>query len=257
MATKPLCSVVMPVYNAEKFIEKTLQSVINQTIKDIEIICVDDCSKDNSVEIIKEYQKKDDRIILLQNEINSKVSQTRNNGINAAKSDWIALLDSDDAWEPTFLEKVMQRQKETGGQLISTSCKFMDDDGNILNSAFIVPSEITYRQLLKQNKILCSSVFIKKELLLKYPFFADAVHEDYVCWLNVLKEIKKSYAVTEPLMIYRLTTGSKSRNKFKAIKMTYNTYKIHGIKFFGRLYYTFCNAINGIKKYSKIKWGRF
>lgn len=253
MTKKPLCSVVMPVYNAEKFLETTLKSVLNQTVKDIEIICVDDCSKDKSVEIIKEYQKSDSRIVLLQNEKNSKVSQTRNNGINVAKSDWVALLDSDDAWELDYLEKVMQKQKETGGQLISTSCKFMNDDGKILDSAFLVPEEITYKQLLKQNKILCSSVFIKKDLLLKYPFFADAVHEDYVCWLNILKEIKKSYAVTEPLLIYRLTTGSKSRNKFKAIKMTYNTYKIHGIKFFGRCYYTFCNAINGIKKYSKIK----
>lgn len=253
MTKKPLCSVVMPVYNAEKFLETTLKSVLNQTVKDIEIICVDDCSKDKSVEIIKEYQKSDSRIVLLQNEKNSKVSQTRNNGINVAKSDWVALLDSDDAWELDYLEKVMQKQKETGGQLISTSCKFMNDDGKILDSTFLVPEEITYKQLLKQNKILCSSVFIKKDLLLKYPFFADAVHEDYVCWLNILKEIKKSYAVTEPLLIYRLTTGSKSRNKFKAIKMTYNTYKIHGIKFFGRLYYTICNALNGIKKYRKIR----
>lgn len=253
MSRTPLCSVVIPVYNAERFIDKTLQSVLNQTVKDIEIICVDDCSIDNSVQIIKKYQELDDRIVLLQNEKNSKVSQTRNNGVKVAKSEWIALLDSDDAWYPTFLEEVMKRQKETSGQLISTSCRFMDNDGILLNSVFIVPPEITYKQLLKQNKILCSSVFINKELLLKYPFFADAVHEDYVCWLNILKEIKKSYAVVEPLMIYRLTTGSKSRNKFKAIKMTYNTYKIHGINFFGRLYYTFCNAINGMKKYRKIK----
>ena len=252
-SAKPLVSVVMPVYNAEKYIEKALSSVMNQTIKDIEILCVNDCSKDNSVEIIKKLQKKDSRIVLIENETNLKVSQTRNNGVNHAKADWIALIDSDDAWEPDYLEKVMARQEQTGGQLISTSCKFMDDDGKILDSAFIVPEEISYKQLLKQNKILCSSVFIKKELLLKYPFFADAVHEDYVCWLNILKEIGKSYAVSEPLLIYRLTTGSKSRNKFKAIKMSYNTYKIHGLNFFKRCYYTCCNAINGLKKYSKIK----
>lgn len=249
---KPLCSVVMPVYNAENFIDMALQSVLNQTIKDIEIICVDDCSTDKSIEKIKHYQEQDDRIILLQNDKNMKVSQTRNNGINVAKSEWIALIDSDDAWEPNFLEKVMQRQKETGGLLISTSCKFMNNDGKILDSVFLVPEEITYKQLLKQNKILCSSVFVKKELLQKYPFFADAMHEDYVCWLNILKEIKKSYTVTDTLMIYRLTSGSKSRNKFKALKMTYMTYKKHGLNFFKRCYYTFCNALNGIKKYSKI-----
>jgi len=251
--SKLVCSVVMPVYNAEKFIEKTLRSVMNQTVKDIEIICVNDCSKDKSTDIIKELQKEDSRIILVENETNLKVSRTRNNGVAHAKADWVALLDSDDAWEPTYLEKVIARRDETGGRLISTSCKFMNNDGEVLDSVFIVPEEITYKSLLKQNKILCSSVFIEKALLLKYPFFADAVHEDYVCWLNILKEIGKSYAVSEPLLIYRLTEGSKSRNKFKAIKMSYNTYKIHGIKFFKRCYYTFCNAVNGLKKYRKIK----
>ncbi|MBQ8430434.1 MAG: glycosyltransferase family 2 protein [Clostridia bacterium] len=97
------CSVVIPVYNAENFIETTLRSVVNQTIKDIEIICVNDCSKDNSVNIIKKLQQEDSRIILIENETNQKVSQPRNNGIKNAKSEWIALLDADDMWEQTFL----------------------------------------------------------------------------------------------------------------------------------------------------------
>lgn len=248
-----VCSVVMPVYNAEKFIETTLRSVMNQTVKDIEIICVNDCSKDNSVEIIKKLQKEDKRIVLLENETNLKVSQTRNRGVEYANSEWVALLDSDDAWEPTYLEEVMKRRDETNGLLMCTSCKFMTNEGELLESEFIIDSEITYKRLLKQNKILCSSVFIKKELLKKYPFYADAVHEDYVCWLSILKEIKVAYGVQKPLMIYRLTTGSKSRNKFKAIKMTFHTYRKHGLNFFKCCYYTMCNAINGLKKYSKIK----
>lgn len=250
---KLVCSIVIPVYNAERFIEETVRSVMNQTIKDIEIICVNDCSKDNSVDIIKKLQKEDKRIILLENETNLKVSQTRNKGINFAKSDWIALLDADDKWEPNFLEKVIARRDETGGRLVSTSCKYMSNEGKLLEGEFIIDKEITYKKLLKQNKILCSSVFVEKALLQKYPFYADAVHEDYVCWLNVLKEIGTSYGVQEPLMIYRLTVGSKSRNKFKALKMSYNTYKIHGLNFLKRSYYTICNAINGLKKYSKIK----
>ena len=194
-------------------------------MSEIEIICIDDCSTDKSVEIIEKLQKKDKRIVLLKNETNLKVSQTRNKGVQYAKAEWIALLDSDDKWEPNYLEEVIKRRDETNALIVSTSCKFMDNDGNLLNSSFIIKPEITYKMLLKQNLILCSSTFIKKELLLKYPFYADEVHEDYVCWLSILKEIEKSYGVLEPLMIYRLTTGSKSRNKFKAIKMSYNTYK--------------------------------
>ena len=250
---KLVASVVMPVYNAERFLEETLRSVMNQTVKDIEIICVNDCSKDGSVEIIKKLQKEDKRIVLLENAENMLVSQTRNRGVAYAHADWIAFLDSDDKWDSTYLEKVIARRDETGGSLISTSCKYMTNEGAVLDSDFIVPKKITYKMLLKQNKILCSSVFIKKELLVKYPFFADKVHEDYVCWLSILKEIGESYCVQEPLMIYRLTAGSKSRNKIKAIKMSYNTYKIHGLSFVKRLYYTMCNAINGLKKYSKVK----
>jgi len=248
-----ICSIVMPVYNAERFIKNTINSVLNQTISNFELICVDDCSKDGSVEIIKQMQKQDDRIVLIQNETNLKVSQTRNKGVQAAKSDWIALLDSDDMWEPNYLEEVVKRREETQGQLICTSCKYMDNEGTRLSSEFIIPPEITYKMLLKQNTILCSSVMIKKDLLINNPFYADDVHEDYVCWLKILKEIGVAYGVQNPLMIYRLTTGSKSRNKFKAIKMSYNTYKKHGLGFFKRCFYTVCNAINGLKKYSKIK----
>jgi len=145
------CSIVMPVYNAERFIEETIQSVLNQTVKEFELICVDDCSTDKSVEIIENLQKKDSRIILLKNETNLKVSQTRNKGVSQAKSDWVALLDSDDKWEPNYLEEVMKKRDETNGQLISTSCKFMDNEGNLLDSVFIIKPEITYKMLLKQN----------------------------------------------------------------------------------------------------------
>ena len=247
------CSVVIPVYNAEKFIETTLRSVVNQTIKDIEIICVNDCSKDNSVNIIKKLQQEDSRIILIENETNQKVSQTRNNGIKNAKSEWIALLDADDMWEPTFLEKVLAKRDEKNAKIVVSSESFMDNDGVRLQGAFIVKEEILYKNILKQNCISCSAVLVKKELLLENPFYADEVHEDYLCWLTILKKIGVAYGVQEALSVRRLTTGSKSRNKFKALKMSYKTYKKHGLGLFKRLFYTFCNGINGLKKYSSIK----
>lgn len=248
-----VCSVVIPVYNAERFIETTLKSVMNQTVKDIEIICVNDCSKDNSREIIKELQKTDKRIVLLDNEKNLRVSGTRNNGVKNAKSDWIALLDADDMWEPTFLEKVLKKRDEKNARLVVSSESFMDNDGNRLDGVFHVKEEILYKNLLKQNSISCSAVLIEKKLLEENPFYADEVHEDYLCWLTILKKIGKAYGVQEALSVRRLTVGSKSRNKFKAIKMSYNTYKKHGLGFFRRCFCTFCNAVNGLKKYSKIK----
>ncbi|MBQ8430435.1 MAG: glycosyltransferase family 2 protein, partial [Clostridia bacterium] len=101
-----------------------------------------------------------------------------------------------------------------------SSESFMDNDGVRLQGAFIVKEEILYKNILKQNCISCSAVLVKKELLLENPFYADEVHEDYLCWLTILKKIGVAYGVQEALSVRRLTTGSKSRNKFKALKMS-------------------------------------
>ncbi len=240
-------------YNAEKFIEQTVRSVMNQTMKNFEIICVDDCSTDKTCEIVENLQKEDARIVLLKNETNSKVCATRNYGIQQAKSDWIAFLDADDEWKENHLEELMKRQKETKATIVHSSYSFMTHEGEKLSSDFIVNDSITYKQLFYQNKILPSASMFKKSLLLSHPFYADEVHEDFLCWLNILKEEKVAFGVKTPTAVYRLTAGSRSRNKFKAIKMSYNTYKKHGVGFFKRCFYTLCNAINGLRKYSKIK----
>lgn len=248
-----VCSVVIPMYNAERYIENTLNSVLNQTEKRFEVICVDDCSTDNTFNIVKAMQEKDDRIVLIKNEVNSRVSKTRNNGIAHAKSDWVALLDADDMWETTFLEKVLAKRDEKNAKIVVSSEGFMSNEGERLQGVFIVKEEISYKNLLKQNSISCSAVLIEKQLLINNPFHADEVHEDYLCWLSILKKVGVVYGVQQPLSVRRLTVGSKSRNKFKAIKMSYNTYKKHGLNFFKRCFYTVCNAINGLKKYSKVK----
>lgn len=247
------CSVVIPVYNAERYIEQTVRSVMNQTVKEIEIICVNDCSTDNSVEIIKKLQLEDSRIKLINNEKNSKVSVTRNNGIKVANASWIALLDADDMWEANFLEEVIKARDEKNARLVCTSEGFMTNEGEKLDKCFIIDGEITYKQLLKQNKISASAVFVEKDLLLKYPFFYEEAHEDYLCWLSILKEIKVCYAVNKPLSYRRLTVGSKSRNKVKALKMSWKTYRKHGLNVFKSFYYLACNALNGLKKYKGVK----
>lgn len=248
-----VCSVVIPMYNAQGFIENTLNSVLRQTEKRFEVICVDDCSKDDTVKIVKEMQKRDSRIKLIQNEKNMRVSKTRNNGIAHASADWIALLDADDMWRDEFLEKVLAKRDEKNASMVISSETFMADDGTELKGEFIVKDEITYKNLLKQNSVSCSAVLVKKELLIENPFYADELHEDYLCWLTIIKKIGKIYGVKEPLSVRRLTVGSKSRNKFKAIRMSYNTLKKHGIGFFKRWFYVICNAVNGLKKYSKVK----
>ena len=172
-----VCSVVIPMYNAQRFIENTLNSVLRQTEKRFEIICVDDFSTDKTVEIVERIQKTDSRIKLLKNSDNMKVSFTRNRGVLKAQSEWIALLDSDDMWEDTFLEKVLAKRDEMNASMVVTSEKLMDDNQTVLGE-FIVKDEITYKDLLKQNSVSCSAVMVKKQLLVENPFYADHVHED-------------------------------------------------------------------------------
>jgi teichuronic acid biosynthesis glycosyltransferase TuaG len=119
-----------------------------------------------------------------------------------------------------------------------------------------VPGEITYKKLLKQNIISNSSVLVRKESYIKYsPDLNNSndLAEDFACWLNMLRSGLTASGIDEPLIIYRVTKGSRSGNKFTAARLNMNTYKCIGLGFFARLYYQFCYAVNGIKKYSHIR----
>ena len=98
-------SVIVPVYNSCEYIGSTLDSIINQDFKSFELIVIDDCSRDHTFQLICEWAEKDHRILALRNDVNSGVAKTRNRGIDLAKGQYIAFLDSDDLWLPKKLEK--------------------------------------------------------------------------------------------------------------------------------------------------------
>ena len=107
-----LISIIMPTYKCGKFIEESIISVQSQTYKNWELIIVDDCSEDGTVDLVLDYQKSDDRISLYQNATNSGAAVTRNTALKNAHGRWIAFLDSDDLWEPSKLEKQIKFMKE-------------------------------------------------------------------------------------------------------------------------------------------------
>lgn len=247
---EPLISVIIPCYNAEKIVGFTLDSVINQTYKNLEIICVNDCSKDGTLAVLEEYAKKDKRIKVLSNEKNSGVATTRNNALKIAKGEYIAFVDADDIWHLDKTEKQISFMLENNYKLTFTSVDFIDDNGNLTGNPFIIPKEVTYKQLLKQNVITLSSSIISKDILKDRLFHDDHLHEDFILWLELLKEeIDKAYGLTEILVDYRLTAGSKTRNKWKSLKMTYQTYKHFHINWIKAHYYLFHYIIRGLRKY--------
>lgn len=197
-----LISIIMAAYNTEKTIEQAINSVLSQTYTNFELLVVNDCSTDRTAELVKSIAAKDSRVRLISNVKNSGVSYTRKHGLEEAKGSWIAILDSDDAWAPEKLEKQIDLQRRTNADLLFTSSAFMDSEGHPIDWYLRAPSEVTYRQLLKQNVLSNSSALVRKELYAKNYAVGDEMHEDFAIWLSILKEGKKAYGVDEPLLIY-------------------------------------------------------
>lgn len=246
-------SIIMAAYNAEKTIEQAIYSVLCQTYPDFELLVVNDCSTDKTAALVAAIAEKDDRVRLISNEKNGGVSYTRKHGLEEARGEWIAILDSDDAWASEKLEKQIELQKKTNAELLFTGSAFMDADGKPINWYLSAPAEVTYRQLLKQNVLSNSSALVRKKLYAKHYAVGDEMHEDFAIWLSILKKGRKAYGVDEPLLIYRLAKSSKSGNKIKAARMNWNTYRYVGLNPVEALYYECWYMAKNIVKYANLK----
>lgn len=254
---KPLISIIMPAWNAEQTIEEAIRSVQEQTYPFWELIVIDDHSSDQTGEKVLELASEDSRICLKRNRKNLGVSRSRNRGVDLAGGNWVAFLDSDDLWRRDKLEKqvrLIHQKKEA--ELIFTGSAFIRGSAKSvipISYKLSVPEVISYRQLLKQNVISCSSVLVRKELLLQYPMRHDNMHEDYAVWLQILKNGFQARGIDEPLLIYRLSPGSKSGHKNKAAIMTYRVYRFMGLGHVQALYYFMWYAAKSLKKYFLIR----
>lgn len=251
-AAENLISVIMPAYNAEKYIETAINSVIDQSYKEWEIIVIDDCSTDNTCKIVQGID--DVRIRYIRNSVNLGAAESRNAGIRKAQGEWIAFLDSDDCWEKDKLSIQMEYAERFNAEFVFTGSAFMDEEGNLSSSVLSVPERVGYEKLLYQNVISCSSVLIKKWLMEKYPMHGSKdVHEDFLTWLIILKENNiEAVGINEPLLVYRVRRGSKSGNKLKAAVMTFRVYRNIGLSIPVAFYYWVWYVWKSIGKYAGI-----
>ena len=245
-----MVSIIMAAFNAQKTIGKAIESVIQQSYQNWELIVINDCSSDDTPEIVERYS--DSRIKLINNEHNYGVSRSRKRGLAAAKGNWIAILDSDDAWVPDKLEKQLCFARESKASIVFSGSAFMDSEGRPLNWILHVPHRLGYRELLKQNLISNSSVLIKKDLYKSHYVTGDDLHEDFAIWLSITKSGIDAYGIDEPLLIYRLAKASKSGNKLKAARMNWNTYRYSGLNVFSAFYYMCWYTVRGLKKYKNL-----
>ena len=188
---EPLVSVIMPVYNAEEFLDKSVSSVINQTYKNLEILLIDDCSTDNSYNILKEYANKDNRIKLFHNEQNKHVSATRNVGIKNATGKYLYFIDSDDFIDNDYIEHLVKTaEKENADIVVNTnmySCKNKRKKIHDLTRQFRTTPKDDYKILA--NKFfpsVCNRLF-KRELQIEYNIlFPDGIKYLEDGYFNVL-----------------------------------------------------------------------
>lgn len=246
---QPFVSVIMPCYNMERFIADTIQSVINQTYADWELLVVDDASSDKTVEVVQSFCEKDPRICLEVKSEHSGIANTRNRCLQMAKGRFLAFLDSDDLWHPDKLEQQLNFMTEHHIGFSYTSYDCVNESGHPLNKTIKTAGNLDYKAYLRNTIIGCSTVMIDTEKvgLVIVPDFRTS--EDAATWLDILKKGFKAFAIDQPLTSYKIRQKSASSNKLKAAYDLWTVYRKHEkLPFFKALYY-FCHYVfNAVKK---------
>lgn len=239
----------MPCYNATRFIEQAIDSVQAQSMTDWELIIIDDASTDSSREIITSYTNRDKRIKLIGLDKNQGAANARNKGIEYASGRYIAFLDSDDLWLPNKLEVQIEFMSTNNVALAYGSYEVINEQSELISTFHIPADKVSYSLLLKGSIIgNLTAVFDTKQVGKRY--FKNCGHEDYVLWLELLKEIECAHGLTEVLARYRLSSNSLSGKKWKTAKWQWYIYrKIEKLGFVTSAYYFISYAYRGLRKY--------
>ena len=244
-----LVSIIMPSYNCDKFISDTIYSVLNQSYKEWELLIVDDKSTDNSVNVITEFIKKDDRVQLFKQKVNSGAASCRNLAIEKSKGEFIAFLDSDDLWLPKKLEVQINFMMNNDYNFTHTSYFFIDEFNNKLSKTYQAKKKLTYNDMLYSNRIGCLSVVLNQSMIGKIFMPNLRKRQDYGHWLNILKIEKFAYGIEEPLAKYRLRENSMSSNKLEMLKWNFKLFhKTQHFSLIKSFYFVLCNVFIKIKE---------
>jgi len=221
-------SIIVPVYKAADYIAQTIEMVRNQTYSCWELILVEDCSGDNTAEVLKELEKElnDDRIRVIYKEKNEGAAKARNMGLEVASGRYIAFLDADDVWLPFKLEKELAHMQEKEAGFVFTAYEFGDEQARGTGKIVKVPEKLTYNQALSRTIIFTSTVLfdtrvVNKDLLV----MPNVPSEDSATWWRILREGHMAYGYSEVTTIYRRPAKSLSSDKKEAIRRIWFLYR--------------------------------
>lgn len=220
-----LVSIITPTYNCGKFIGETIESVLKQSYQNWEMIIVDDCSEDNTKEIVEKYIKKDKRIKYYLLDSNSGAAVARTMAMELSKGKYMAFLDSDDLWSTDKLERQICFMKTKDCAFSCTSYEKIDERGYTLNKVIKAISKTDYNRLLLDCPVGNSTVVYNVEKMGKFKVPNIRKRNDDALWLQMLKKEKYIIGMQDVLMQYRIRQNSISSNKLKVIKYHWILYR--------------------------------
>jgi teichuronic acid biosynthesis glycosyltransferase TuaG len=217
-------SIITPAYNAARFVSDAIEAVQQQTHRNWEMLVVDDCSSDDTREVVASFSSADPRIRLVAQPKNGGPAKARQAGLSAASGQYIAFLDSDDLWLPGKLERQLLFMRDQGAAISYTQFRRISVDGGRTGKLIKVPERLDYHQLLRNTAIATSTVMIDR---LKTGSFSMTVtyYDDFVLWLDILRRGFIAHGLQEDLMRYRVASGSWSRNKLRSALWVWRTYQ--------------------------------
>jgi teichuronic acid biosynthesis glycosyltransferase TuaG len=250
--TNPLISIITPAFNAETYLPETIESILNQTYKNWELLITDDASTDETEMIVRDFQNIDIRIKYFKLTINSGAAIARQESIDKRNGNMIAFLDSDDLWLPEKLEVQLDFMKREKSCFSYTGFRRISYDGIEVGRQISVPESLDFKNLLKNTAIATSSVMIDLERIGEIKFTPGFLHEDFILWLEILQSGFVANGFNKDLMRYRILKNSLSRNKVKSIHAVWRIYREKfKIPLHLALFNFFSYAFNAIRKYKR------
>ncbi|NTW96306.1 MAG: glycosyltransferase family 2 protein [Erysipelotrichaceae bacterium] len=242
---KDLVSIITPVYNAQSTLKATLDGIVSQSYKDWELILVNDASTDDSKAIAEPYLKKDKRIQWIEMAQNSGAAKARNFAIDHARGQYLAFLDSDDAWDSNKLEKQLKFMRDNAYAFTFTA--YRTTRGRIVKA----PNVLSYKELITNNQIGCLTVIIDRRSTGDFLMADYRKGQDHLTWLMLMKRGIKAYGLNEVLATYTEgNTNSLSGNKIKSAKRQWFNYrKALGLGFFKSTLYFIKYVYYSLKKH--------
>lgn len=252
---KPLVSVILPYFKKRYYFQKTINSILKQTYKYLEIIIIYDDNEKDDLIFIKKICKNDRRIKLIINKNNLGAGYSRNIGINLSKGKYIAFCDCDDLWNRKKIELQINFLKKVNGDFCYTAYNIIDKQDKIIGFMKAEPN-LTFNDLMKSCDIGLSTVFLKKSVIKnKYKFPKIDTKEDYVIWLKIAKKNKiKFYGLKNNLVSWR---SYKSKFSFLIFRKIIDAFKVYnfylGYNVHKSIFYTIRLIFYYLKKSLSIK----